>query len=536
MSDDTKILSPDDMKTRVEMRIRNIREPENYAKMVSSRRAQEEQKNTPTVDIQDHEAAKKFDDYCLRTGDQGAGIKFAQINQDDLIYEKIGGDWYVWGGHFWQLAIMGEAQKNVAFLAQWYESKAAEAGVQRKVAIKKDDQVLSDRLKARMKMCNQMAFSLRTVRGRQNCLIFAATNHLVSLETSREMFDQNPMLLPCTNACVDLKTGWASPGRRKDLTTLACSVPWVDIEAQAPLWEQTLLASLGEAAKVDFFQRFMGYCLTGKTTLAVILILYGPGRNGKTLIIEVIMKIMGALAGAIPVEMLLDQGRFVSAAAPDASKISLKGKRFVAATESDEGRRISPSKVKQYSGGDTIVARGPHDKRMTQFEPTHKLVLMTNHLPGAPMSDYAFWSRINVLPFEFSFVDREPEAPNERRADASLKEKLLEEASGILAWLVRGSLKWQKDGLNPPESVKIATENYRRSEDLIADFLEECCLISPNEEENASALYDAFKEWWGNNVSKKPLSQKKFGMLLKGKFKSVKSSKVKYIGLRLLKG
>lgn len=482
----------------------------------------------------DTASQKHFDDYCIRTGDLGAGIKLAEENKDDLILEKIGEDWYFWGDHYWQLAVMGEAEKNVEFIAQWYDSQAAQSGAQLDEALKKNDQALIASLKNRMRTCNRMAASLRTIRGRNNCLKFAATNYLNSLETSRELFDQHPWILPCPNGCVYLRTGELEPGRQEDLLTLASPIPFYDIFDASPLWDKFLLDSLGDMEKVEFFQRYMGYCITGLTTLAKVLILYGHGRNGKSVAMETIMYILGDLAGPIPVEMLLDQGRFVSASAPDAATLSLKGKRIAVGAETDDNRRIAASKVKHLSGSDTLIARGPHDRRMTRFTPTHKLIILTNHLPDAPMNDYAFWSRINVLPFEYSFVDRKPEAPHERRADPDLLEKLKKEAPGILAWLVRGCLKWQKDGLKAPESVKVATEDYRRSEDLMADFLEVCCLISPNEEESSSALYEAFKEWWTDNVSKKPLSQKKFGKILGQRFKRIKSSTIKYVGLRLL--
>ena len=119
---------------------------------------------------------------------------------------------------------------------------------------------------------------------------------------------------------------------------------------------------------------------------------------------------------------------------------------------------------------DPIIARHLHDKRMTRFTPTHKLILMSNSMPDAPMSDFAFWERILLIPFNFSFVDREPTAPNERRADKHLLDKLKMEAPGILAWIIRGCLKYQQMGLCPPEKVRAATEEYRRSEDLLATF------------------------------------------------------------------
>jgi len=165
------------------------------------------------------------------------------------------------------------------------------------------------------------------------------------------------------------------------------------------------------------------------------------------------------------------------------------------------------------------------------------LILLTNHKPHAPVTDFAFWERVHLVPFELSFVNRPPKGENERAADLSLSEKLQPELSGILAWLIRGCIRWQEMGLAPPKSVRDATEEYRRDEDLLADFLDECCHIADKTEVGASAIYDAFKEWMAENISKRSvISQKNFGKMMKGRFDKVKRGTYFYKGLRLLGG
>ena len=79
----------------------------------------------------------------------------------------------------------------------------------------------------------------------------------------------------------------------------------------------------------------------------------------------------------------------------------------------------------------------------------------------------------NLLgPFERSFVEN-PVAPHEAKKDPYLGDKLKTEASGILAWLVRGCLTWQKEGLNAPDVVQAATASYRKDEDIIGRFIDE---------------------------------------------------------------
>ncbi len=59
-----------------------------------------------------------------------------------------------------------------------------------------------------------------------------------------------------------------------------------------------------------------------------------------------------------------------------------------------------------------------------------------------------------------------------RGGGVNLFEKLKAEASGILHWLVEGFRMWRAEGLNPPDVVTAATDQYRRSEDLISQFIE----------------------------------------------------------------
>jgi putative DNA primase/helicase len=141
------------------------------------------------------------------------------------------------------------------------------------------------------------------------------------------------------------------------------------------------------------------------------------------------------------------------------------------------------------------------------------------------------WERILLVPFETAFVDREPTASNERRADPALFEKLKAEYSGILGWMVRGCLEFQEKGLNPPEAVRMATQEYRAENDILASFIDECCSLDGDFETTAKDLYAAYKEWAEIN-GYRPLNVTNFGKKLKDKFDSYKSRKgIMYIGI-----
>ena len=46
--------------------------------------------------------------------------------------------------------------------------------------------------------------------------------------------------------------------------------------------------------------------------------------------------------------------------------------------------------------------------------------------------------------------------------------------------MVQGCLEWQKDGLNIPPEVSVATEDYRQETDIIPQFLADRCILEKN--------------------------------------------------------
>jgi putative DNA primase/helicase len=200
----------------------------------------------------------------------------------------------------------------------------------------------------------------------------------------------------------------------------------------------------------------------------------------------------------------------------------------VATVESGEGRRLAESLVKQLSGGDRIKARLMR-KDFFDFWPTHKLWLATNHKPNIKGTDHGIWRRIRLIPFIELITDDEK--------DPMLPAKLKAELPGIMARAVRGCREWLIDGLNPPEAVTKATADYRAENDMLAAFIEECCVQSTNATAWAGELYTSYKAWC-EQTGERYETQKSFGQRLKERgFECVRSTgnRVKYYGIGLIK-
>ncbi len=441
---------------------------------------------------------------CLFANELGDGTLYATLFRDKLVYCCNSGEWSVWAGHFWQRDTTGRALCSVEKVAGQYLAEhsrinldivklAAESGANDTEPIKKMQQKQASILKR--------VSQLRGVNRRRACLEFA---HSIEnpISCQAEEFDAHPWLFACANGVIDLRTGVLKPGRPSDYLSQASPIKFLGIDTPAALWEKSLIEIFNNDGEiVAYIQRLFGYCMTGIVKEKVFPMLWGKsGWNGRSLIVETIARILGDLSVSVQAEMLLTSKNTKNSSAPSPDVMQLKGRRLAFASEIDENQRFSVSKIKLFTGADTLPGRNPHDKFTTNFRPTHKLMVQTNVQPAAPAADRSFWERMHLIPFEISFVNRDPQEPHERRANLNLGKELQEEAPGILAWLVRGCLLWQQQGLQPPVAVTEASRQYRLNEDTFLDFADECLEREPFAKETAKALNSKFGVWFQENI------------------------------------
>ena len=156
--------------------------------------------------------------------------------------------------------------------------------------------------------------------------------------------------------------------------------------------------------------------------------------------------------------------------------------------------------------------------------------MITNTKPKADANDFAIWRRLILLPFEKSFVE-DPKKQNEKLIDYDLPEKLKTEYPGILAWAVRGCLKWQAEGLQPPDKVKMATSDYKTENDTIQQFISECCIVTPSVRINPTDLYESYQSYCGCE-GLELINKQGFFKQIKTKFESEKNSYGRwYVGI-----
>lgn len=445
------------------------------------------------------------------TGD--AGI-VAKVGKDQIIYDHALKEWFLWAGHYWQPDKTGQVLGIVSnTVAAKYLRAAADA-----LEVKDND------------FAKDLSKRSRALGGRRridNVLYLAARQNGLGI-TGNE-WDSDPWLLGCANGVIDLRTGSIRKGHPDDFILAHSPIEWLGIDTPAPRFEAFLREIFeGKPELPPFMGRLMGYAVTGLTLERILAILQGEGANGKTVLLEAMGDTLGAdLATSSQADALMDSA---NGSGPQPFVFALRGKRLVWASESSEGKRINAGLVKQLTGGDRLNVRTLHSKPV-EFTPTHQLFLLTNHKPHISADDQAVWDRVFLVPFSYRFVDN-PVAGNERKRDARLREKLRAEAPGILAWLVRGALEWQRIGLQPPAEVLTATAEYRAEEDTVSQFIDEALVIHPDAKVKGNSLYKAYDTWCKDNGIP-PMSNTAFGRRMKKRFTAKVSGGVWYMGVGL---
>ncbi|MBS0577606.1 MAG: hypothetical protein JSS45_14505 [Proteobacteria bacterium] len=425
--------------------------------------------------LQMHDVADDIDpvvssDESVWGTEDALALAFTRRYHRDWRYVAAWGRWLVWDGHRWRTEDTLAATDLIR-------------SVCRQTAVRADNPKVAAKLA-----------SASTVGGVER-LARADRRHAATTDE----WDADPWLLNTPGGVVDLKTGRQRAHDRADrMTKITTATPSGD----CPTWRQFIDEVTGGDKELQaYLQRMVGYALTGSTQEHALFFLYGTGANGKSVFVNTLATILGDYATNAPMDTFME----TRTDRHPTDMAGLRGARFVAAIETEQGKRWAESKLKNLTGGDKIAARFMRQD-FFEFFPQFKLFVAGNHKPAIRNIDEAMKRRLHLIPFTIT-------VPPERR-DKNLQHKLLAERDGILAWAVQGCLNWQRHGrLDPPQRVVDATEEYFEAEDALGRWLDERCVRTANAKSLTAELFSDWKVW-AEAAGEFTGSQKRFADLL----------------------
>lgn len=404
-----------------------------------------------------------------RLTDDALALAFVDKHGQDLRYCGESSRWYVWQGTHFAADVTGAVVDRIR---KYVRPRAA-------VAQKKEAEYLE---------------AAKTIAAIER---LARSDRQVAVSIAQ--LDADPWLLGTPGGVVDLRSGGVRPARPVDLITkLTAAAP----RSGAPKWA-AFLSSVTRAKPglSEFLQRYFGYALTGLVRDHRLLFVYGPGANGKSVLLNTVARAFGDYARPMPIEALLDQ-RTVDHPTAIAG---LLGARLVTAAEVERNRRWSSVRLKALTGGDRLTARFMRQDYF-DFNPTFKICISGNAIPSLAYIDEAVRRRLLIVPMDWVI----PEAER----NLNLSDELEPELGGVLQWLIDGCRDWDADGLQPPAVITEASESYFASEDNIAMWIAESCSMGPEITGRAGELFASWKLWC-DRAGERAGSAKAFGQALR---------------------
>jgi putative DNA primase/helicase len=344
--------------------------------------------------------------------------------------------------------------------------------------------------------------------GVSSAVRLAETDPRISIRAAE--LDSHPELINTPTGVVDLRTATVKPHDPNLLLTRITAYP-VDLEAPHPRWDKFLADTFqSDLELVAYMRRIAGLALSGFVREHVLPFLHGVGANGKTVFANVIQGLLGEA----------DLGGY-ALSAPDGFLMAgrdnvhpteiarLRGARLAICSEQTSGKKFDETKVKRLTGGDVLTGRFMRAD-FFDFHPSHLILVLSNHLPAVGEGGPAFWRRVRRIPFLHV-------VPEDQRVPDLADQLLADEGPAILAWAVRGASEVLASGLADPPSVLAATEDYRVSEDTIASFVRDECMLGPGWWCKISDLRARYEQHC-DEMGADPLSGKALGMRLTSEY------------------
>ncbi|MEU3343238.1 phage/plasmid primase, P4 family [Streptomyces sp. NPDC006668] len=318
--------------------------------------------------------------------------------------------------------------------------------------------------------------------------MLAHASSFASMVLAPGALDTDPYALCTPGGIIDLHSGLSDhPDPDRHGHTRSTSI--APAEMPTPLWFRFLADTFGDEASgramINFLQKLLGYSITGAVDAKIMVFLYGAGCNGKSVLVDVLMRLLGDYAASGPPGFLMAR----PATGHPTDFAELRGRRLIVCSELQADDRWDEDRVELLTGCHRIEARRVRQTPFS-FSPTHKLWFLGNHRPQLSAGRCSFLDRMRVLPFDQVVSDS-------RRIDNLAETLVREEGPGILNWLIIGANRYLAGDtdLSGTERVKAATAAYAGTEDHVGRFLGERCMLAKGLRADQRDLYVAYQNW-----------------------------------------
>ena len=334
-----------------------------------------------------------------------------------------------------------------------------------------------------------------------------------------EKLNENRDIIGCENGVLDLEFGAFRDGTPDDNVTFSTGINYREFDEDDEEFKMCMdffKKMFVNKQLFDYNLAFTALALKGRNTHKLFLILTGPnGNNGKSTYINILEEALGDYIGKFPREtVIMSRGNAAGTARPDLARVA--GKRLMVVDEATRTEKINMGVIKQLTGNDSFFTRNLFEKGM-DLKPFFTLICQCNEPPSVPESDGPLWERIRLVNCESQFIKpndfeniQVPENEGEQfkqkifHADLEFAEKIPSIAPAVLYLLFKTATTQDSRNISEPDVVKLATKEYRKSNDVYHKFVgENVHSVNPLQKLNyfikPSEMLRSFNTWYKYN-------------------------------------
>ncbi|XZH77953.1 phage/plasmid primase, P4 family [Clostridium perfringens] len=319
-------------------------------------------------------------------------------------------------------------------------------------------------------------------------------------------FNRNPYLVNVRNGLLDIRDMSFKEHTPSYLSTVQLNVEY-NPQVDCPQFKKFLNEVL-DCKLIPLVQEIVGYLLTTNTASQKAFVFWGPARTGKSTLLWVVEYLLLGKKNVsnIPWQEIGD--KFKTA--------ELLGK--LANVFSDlPSKSIDDTGIFKVVTGEDYLMAEKKNKNPFKFKPFARLVFSCNELPRNYVDrTEGFYRRLIIVPFSRQ-IDKS-------KIDKSLKYKFQREKEGILNWALEGLKRLYENNFEFSENELTdgVKKEYKRENNNVISFVEECCELDGLFSCSRIELYEAYKEFCVE-AGLKALSQIKFNKELEGNFNITRS-------------
>lgn len=326
--------------------------------------------------------------------------------------------------------------------------------------------------------------------------------------------DSNPYLLCFNNYVIDFKEKKYRKGQPDDFISKNTNIDYIpysivekeysDIKNEIDNFIDSLFPNDNLR---DYMWEHLASCLIGTNLNQTFNIYTGSGCNGKSVMVELMARVLGEYKGIIPISLITKERGSIGGASPEV--VQLMGCRYAVMQEPKKGDKINEGIMKEITGGDPIQGRALFKEAVT-FIPQFKLAVCTNTLFDIKSNDDGTWRRIRVCDFQSKFTENPYEDfpkqnyPYQYKIDKKLNEKFGTWAPIFASLLVEIAFKTEGK-VKDVKAVLSTSDKYRQDQDYLSEFAKEKIQKQKDGKIKRTEIMEEFKNWYIMNYGRATL-------------------------------